>query len=336
MAKPPSRSAQRGAVSSAESRVRYSSWRALKRYSSRISSAVLWCKVRMRTVSVTVVVAGSSSFSLEASVPESVVSEAAATSASSAPLLSDAEAVRVSESLSVIAAAVISAAASAVVSTTGVFSTSRVCVSTSHVTSFISHIISRSLSRLSSSRTATGAPFSAPLVRAAKTARTSCQAMAQLPSLEVISRRSWGWSASISSSRFWYSPLSWAMASARLMPSPAGSAAKKTPKPEPTTSAIMQMITMTSTATLPPAAIASTCVWATSHRALRPDMTASAIFWAVRLAVAPAACAACLARCTVLAARVCASAALDASLLAAEAVLGSGAGCGNAFRRVVT
>ena len=68
----------------------------------------------MRTVSVTVVVPGPSSFSSELSVPGSAVSEAVAAGVSSDPLLSDTEAVVVPES-----------------SSAGVVSTSCVCVLTS-------------------------------------------------------------------------------------------------------------------------------------------------------------------------------------------------------------
>ena len=88
---------------------------------------------------------------------------------------------------------------------------------------------------------------------------------------------------------------------------------------------------MTSRAVVPPAAMAAISVCVATHRALSPAMTTSATF----LAVVSAACAACLAWCITLAALVCAVAAL--ALLAAEAlVLGSGAGRGFAFCRVVT
>ncbi len=77
-------------------------------------------------------------------------------------------------------------------------STSLLSVRVLKLTAFISHRISRSCCTWPSSREATCAPPSTPVTLAENTARTSSQLKKSIPSLEVISCRSWALASSIS------------------------------------------------------------------------------------------------------------------------------------------
>ncbi len=118
------------------------------------------------------------------------------------------------------------------------------------------HMIFRSSSSWASSREATCTPSSAPVTLAENTARTSSQLIESTPSLEIISWQSCGLAAPISCICAMYSPFRVDTACVTLVPVPAGSELKNSPKQEPETIAIKQINRIISTATQPPAAMA--------------------------------------------------------------------------------
>ena len=201
-------------VSSASNSVRYSFCRALKPYSSRISSGERWVSSITSTVSETVSVA---------TFPSSSGT-----------------------------------------------STSWRCVRCGSLLRSYPKACCASRSKFSSSRYATGAPSSAPLVRAAKTARTSCQGDGILPSLDSISWRSYSFFALDLLQTFLVFLVQFRNGLRNAYTVPRGFGAKKIPNAEPATIATMQRTTMTSRAVVPPAAMAAISVCVATHRGFEP------------------------------------------------------------------